>query len=145
MWLLLFHSSFRIRIGAIVSSSKHSVVVILIVVYLLLLCYMYIQVICVLHGELLLQYIHHLIDSGVICDLILLHYLPHHLVIYHHVIHLSIQHVHWLCHFHCINLVHLLVYYLGHLTKSIDQLFVGLHRFYSIAHYVHLYSCTLEV
>ena len=70
---------------------RHLIVLIdvLVGVYLLL-WYMHVHIVHVFERYLLLQNIEHLLCSGILCQICLLHNFAHHFVVYHHVIHLLI-------------------------------------------------------
>lgn len=75
--------------------------------------------------------------------LITVHYLGHHLPIYHHLIHFCIEHLHLLCHFRCIKVIHLLIGKVSQITKAIHKLFVIFHCFYLPTHKLHFHSSSL--
>jgi hypothetical protein len=96
-----------------------------------------------LHGYLLLQDVLHVLNDSIVSNLSSCHDFGHHFVVYHHLVHLVVEHLHLVGHRLEVEVPHRLTGHVCQAGEIVDQLFVVLHRLHLTAHVVHLQGDSL--
>lgn len=106
---------------------------------------MLLEAVPLLHGDLLLQRLLHLLNDMISLVLSRVHDLCSHLVIDHHFVHFIVEDLHLVGHGRCVEVYHLGAGGLGEVGEGVHENFVVFHGFYLAAHKLHLHSSALTV